>query len=160
MVSPLDLLNPRGRMRRREAWAGGLLLAGLAVVLVWGLVGVTDGRSTSLVATLVLAWPVTVVMAKRLHDRGKTAWPWLLLYLGPTLLLTVLQQLEIGYVWRGGIAYPMSFGRVVFPNNILPNLLSFGALLTGLVGAFETAFLPGENGPNEYGPDPRVFRHE
>lgn len=142
-------LSFKGRMRRRDAWICFLALVVSSIILAFALAQFVPARWVSLTVTVLLTWPILAIAAKRLHDRGKQAPPWLAIYFGATLLLTLLQQFGIGYYWRNGIAFPTGFW---------PNMLSFFALLTGLIGAFETAFGPGENGPNPYGRDPRVYR--
>ena len=135
-------------MRRRDAWICFLALVVSGIILAFALAQILSGRWVSLTITVLVTWPILAIAGKRLHDRGKTAASWLAVYFGATILLTLLQQLGIGYYWRNGIAFPTGFW---------PNMLSFLALLLGLVGAFETAFGPGENGPNAYGRDPRVY---
>ena len=141
------LFSLEGRVRRRDVWLAFLLLGLGVLLLVMALAGWLGGRWTSFVATAVVAWPVVAIVGKRLQDRGRRAWPWLLVYFGPVIVLTILQQLELGYWWRGGIA---------FPSGYLPNLLSFLSLGTSAVGLLDAALMPGENGPNRFGPDPRV----
>ena len=153
-------LSFRERIRRRDAWValGGLAVAALFAASL--LAPLLAGRLASLALTVALAWPVAAIFAKRLHDRGKAPWPWLAFYLGPAILLTVLQQLGIGYLWSGGIAYPMTILDGVLPDlaaRTLPNLLSFLALGTGLAGLFDTLFLPPQPGRNAYGQDPRIL---
>ena len=136
-----------GRLRRRDVWVGAAALGVAAALAALLLLPVLGGRWASLLINAALLWPAVALGAKRLHDRGRPALPWLALYLGPAVLLTVLQQLGLGYIWAGGIAYP---------DGLWPNLLSMLALLTGLFGAFECAFGPGQPGRNDYGPDPRI----
>ena len=138
-------------MRRRDAWVAVLLLLVGAAILAFLLYPWVGVRITSLVVNAALAWPVGAILAARAHDRDLAAWPRLLAYLGPALLLTALQQAGLGYIWAGGIAYPASFW---------PNMLSFAALALGIVGAFQTLFLPGTPGANRWGPDPRIIRYD
>ena len=105
-------------------------------------------RWVSLIVTAGAAWPVAAMFTKRLHDRGKAALPQLAVYLGPTALLSVLQQLTLGYAWsRDGSVFPLDFW---------PNMLSFIALITFTIGLFDGLFMPPERGRNDYGHDPRV----
>ena len=142
------LLDFQGRVRRRDVWVVGSLLGIAALLGLLVLSPLIGGRITSLIVSVAVAWPLAALFAKRLHDRGKRAVPWLALYLGPAAVLTVLQQLGLGYIWAGGIAYPA---------DLLPNLLSFAALGASAWGLFECAMLPGEPGPNAFGVDPRLF---
>ena len=137
-----------GRLRRRDVWVAALALTvgtALATLILLPMLG---GRWTSLVVNATLAWPLLAIGAKRFRDWGRDPRPRLALYLGPAIALTVLQHLTIGYYWRHGIAFPTGFW---------PNMLSFAALLLGLIGAFECFFMPGEHGRNRYGPDPRIM---
>ena len=144
----LFFLSANGRFRRRD-YAVGLFAIAVAVVLVWVILRqLLPFRLVSLILTAGAAWPVVAVFTKRLHDRGKPPLPWLAAYLGPTALLSILQQLGIGYAW--------SADGSVFPLDFWPNMLSFLAAITAVVGTFDGLFLPPERGVNEYGPDPRV----
>ena len=147
----LPFLSLDGRMRRRDAWVAALLLAFAAAIIAFLLLPLAGTRITSLAVNALLAWPVGAIMAARAHDRDRLGWPRLAVFLGPAVLLTVLQQLGLGYVWAGGIAYPASFW---------PNMLSFAALGLGLVGAFQTLLLPGTPGANRWGADPRIVRYD
>ena len=128
----------------------GLLAIAVATAMVWLLLRpVLPFRLISLILTVGAAWPIVALFTKRLHDRGKAAAPSLAIYLGPTAVLSVLQQLSLGYAWsRSGYVYPLDFW---------PNMLSFLALITFMVGLFEGLFMPPERGRNAYGPDPRIF---
>ena len=121
----------------------------VAVMLAWLVLRpFLPFRLVSLILTAGAAWPVAALFIKRLHDQNKRPLPWLGIYLGPTALLSVLQQLELGYDWsRSGAVYPL---------DLWPNVLSFVALITAVVGTFDGLFLRPEYGRNDYGPDPRV----
>ena len=142
------LLSTQGRIRRRDVWVLSIAIVVAAILGAFVLREFIGARAIWLVVSAATVWPIVAVGAKRLRDRGKTPWPWLGLYLGPTLVLTVLQLAGIGYIWAGGIAYPDGF---------VPNMLSFLALIVLLVGLFECAMLPGEPGANRFGPDPRIL---
>lgn len=142
-------LSTDGRFRRRD-FAVGLFALGVAVTLAWLILRpFMPFRLVSLVLTVGTAWPLAALFIKRFQDRGKSPWLPLTIYLGPSALLSVLQQLTLGYAWsRSGYVYPLDFW---------PNMLSFLALGTFLVGLFEALFMPPERGMNAYGPDPRIF---
>ena len=137
-----------GRLRRRDVWVGALALGVAAALAVIVLLPWLGGRFTSLAVNAALLWPVIGLGAKRLRDRGRNPWPWLALYIGPAVLLTVLEHLTIGYYWRGGNA---------FPTGLWPNLLSLFATVIGAYGAAENLLMPGQAGRNEHGPDPRIY---
>ena len=138
----------QGRLRRRDVWVGALALGVAAALVVMLVLPILGGRLTSLLVNAALLWPVIGLGAKRLRDRGRNPLAWLALYLGPAVLLTVLQHLSLGYYWRGGIAYP---------EGLWPNMLSFLATITGVLGAFEGLLMPGQAGRNAHGPDPRII---
>ena len=140
-------LAPYGRLRRRDAWLALLVLVVATALVAYPLVQLVGGRFASLIVNAALVWPIAAVGAKRLRDRGKRAWPWLALYLGPAVLLTILEHLSLGYYWRGAIAHP---------EGLWPNLLSLFATVVGVFGLFENLMMPGQAGRNEYGSDPRI----
>ena len=137
-----------GRLRRRDVWVGMLALGVAAALAVLVLLPWLGPRATSLLVNAALLWPVVGLGAKRLRDRGRNPWPWLALYLGPAVLLTLLEHGGIGYYWVGGIAYP---------TGLWPNLLSLFATIIGLYGLAENLLMPGQAGRNDHGPDPRIY---
>ncbi len=105
--------------------------------------GVLDAALVPMLLTLLFAVAVfyccLAVFAKRLHDRGRSAW-WLLVFvLGPGAIsllggLLSIQDTEIG-TDLGGVCV----------------LIASGISLWGMV---EFYLLPGTAGANRYGPDP------
>jgi uncharacterized membrane protein YhaH (DUF805 family) len=77
--------------------------------------------------------------ARRLHDRGKSAW-WLLLFVGVPALLSALGEL----MSAGGEA------DAAGPAGLMA-LISLPFSIWGLV---EMGFLKGKAGPNRFGEDP------
>jgi len=80
------LLDPRGRIGRRDFWLWGLLLpagAGLVLGLLAGIARLPEVASERAINVLLL-WPLLAVTAKRWHDRDRSAW-WTLLWLVPVL---------------------------------------------------------------------------
>lgn len=116
----------------------------------------TPGSITSLLFSLsflivIILIPV-IVTAKRLHDRNKSGWWQLLLYL-PYILdlfLVIAPLLGLRQAIMRNILEPSSTTTflLVF---ILLRLVSYGAMAWFLV---ELGFL-GPRDPNKYGPDPR-----
>jgi uncharacterized membrane protein YhaH (DUF805 family) len=129
------LFSFRGRINRAKYWVAALIYLFLAI-----LVGVIAGMTASfMIATLlaiIVYIPVMISAAavgvKRLHDRNKSGWWLLLLYLLPT-----------AFGWAG-----MVLGGAM---NAVLSLVSFVISLWALV---ELGFLRGTVGPNQYGPDP------
>ena len=152
------LLSLEGRARRRDVLAGLVTIAVFAVLLallssLW-----LGGRWASLLVTLAVAWPLAGLLGKRYHDRDRAAWPRFVMWFGLTALLVVLQQIEFGYEWKGGRAYPYHFPIEAWPRWVaatLPNLLSLGAAGLATLGVMEALIMPGTDGPNRFGPDPR-----
>ena len=96
-VSPMPLLDdpmppwrlwldPRGRIDRATFWRAGVLaLFGLAVLLraLLDIARWPPDQAEQWVS-LLLAWPMAAVSAKRWHDRDRSAW-WVLLLLLPVV---------------------------------------------------------------------------
>jgi len=152
------LFSFRGRINRAQYW--GFVLLCYAVGAIIGIVihetltkdfietltkdfDFRDPRAWTLVAFgdllfFLFVYSSLAVSAKRLHDRGKRAWPRLLaMYAGP---------------WLIGIA------ALQTPN---PNAGAFAILLTyaAFFAVYIYAFIAlgcrrGTEGPNQYGPDP------
>lgn len=100
-----------GRINRGKFWLG--------VVVLWGVFAVIAILAFALdssalwvlyfIAAIAAIWPSLAIYIKRWHDRGKSGW-WMLVVFIPL----------IGYFWL----------------------------------LIECGFLAGDDGPNEYGPDP------
>jgi uncharacterized membrane protein YhaH (DUF805 family) len=135
------LFSFRGRLNRKPYWLTNLALL-VIVALIVVLVAVLGGASAAtdpfglallpfIVAVVPLAWIGLAVSAKRLHDRGKSAWWLLLFWVLPSVLERVGERIE-------------GFG-------IIFELASIALTIWALV---EMGFLRGIAGPNQYGPDP------
>ncbi|WP_186294414.1 DUF805 domain-containing protein [Bradyrhizobium guangdongense] len=128
------LFNFDGRITRSSYWLSWLLwaIAYVALFILSFLLG-------WLPYLMICLWLIVGLLAlnsniavgrKRLHDRGKSGW-WLLpLYLGPTAC-------EIA-------------GRVSDARNVF-SIVAFGLFAWTII---ELGLLPGTKGQNEYGPDP------
>lgn len=134
-----------GRISRQPYWIGILiLLAGmlLASVAVFGALPTVAGDSQmttviSLVAFFGIIIPAfyasLALAAKRLYDRGKSAWWLLLFYLVPAVL--------------DGTAQALSNANAILVLTLIGAAISIWALI-------ELGFLKGTQGPNRFGPDP------
>lgn len=129
-----------GRISRKPWWICGLILVGIALAFgaAAGATAVLTGAEAlvgiaAIIFVLAIMYPSMALGAKRLHDRGKSAW-WLILFY---VLPNVLEGIG-GYI--GG------------EEGVLPLSVAAGAL--GIWGLVELGFLKGEQGPNAYGPDP------
>ncbi|HEX4302622.1 MAG TPA: DUF805 domain-containing protein [Rhizomicrobium sp.] len=105
--------------------------------------GVLDAAFVPVLLTLLFAVVVfycnLAVFAKRLHDRGRSAW-WLLVFiLGPGLI-------SVGGRWLS-----IQDADVGIDLGDLCVLIAYGVALWGMV---EFYLLPGTAGDNRFGPDP------
>ncbi|MDP1732368.1 MAG: DUF805 domain-containing protein [Devosia sp.] len=166
-----------GRISRKTFWLGilGLVVVNLLIAfLILPLVGVsmmpsfaglTDPSAdaaaiskmiidtmrasawASLVLFVIFAYPAYALMVKRRHDKDNNGMD-VLIYLGLTALLLVVQALGIGYDVT-------TIGEISVPT---PSLIL--TLLSAVVGIYAIylvvvlGFLRGTAGPNQYGPDP------
>jgi uncharacterized membrane protein YhaH (DUF805 family) len=160
-MSPFQILfSPAGRIRRRDYWlySIGLFVAALALQYlvhsaIFGLPGKTlfadgawmRGKTTpyALFAAAVFVvrqWPGFCIVAKRWHDRGRTAWIAVAYFVAANLSLWG----QVAYSVRGA------------PQNVfmqaLIGLPALGLLLWQFV---ECGCLDGTRGPNKYGPSPK-----
>jgi uncharacterized membrane protein YhaH (DUF805 family) len=94
------LLDPRGRIGRRDFWLYGVVaLLGLTLLL-HALLGIAGMRAEIRegVVNLLMLWPAVAVSAKRWHDRDKSGW-WVLVVLIP--LVGWLWALVVNGLLRG-----------------------------------------------------------
>jgi uncharacterized membrane protein YhaH (DUF805 family) len=86
-MSPAQVIfGFNGRLPRKAFWLYGVLgplLVSAMLEMLLGIVGVGE-RKTELLTTALLAWPCIAVSAKRWHDRGKSGW-WVLILFVPVL---------------------------------------------------------------------------
>lgn len=145
MAGVISYFSFSGRANRKRYWLTALALCGLLAVagLVLGLlagiptIGIVFG--VLLFASLA-AWFVALLAnsARRLHDRGKSAW-WLLLFSGLPGLLSGLGSL----ISIGASEDVVAVGSLV-------SVLGLPFSIWGLV---VIGFLKGTVGPNKYGDD-------
>jgi uncharacterized membrane protein YhaH (DUF805 family) len=127
-----------GRINRGKYWLVMLIwiVASVAVVgATFGIAMTSDGAMIGVIASLLVLVPSAVsaiaIGVKRLHDRNKSGWWILLLYMSPGVIDAVGQ--EVG-----------SSGAIF-------SLASFAISVWAIV---ELGCLRGTDGPNTYGPDP------
>lgn len=136
MEQALRYFSFRGRANRQRYWltvlaSAGLMMLGTLLIVAIPVVGWVVGMAVwSAAALMGLA-----VAARRLHDRGKSAW-WLLPMYLPLVVVSLLSELM-----------EVSQGA---PNPVL-SLLTLGFSIWILV---ELGCLRGTVGPNRFGPDP------
>jgi uncharacterized membrane protein YhaH (DUF805 family) len=139
-----------GRLNRAKYWLWILIyFVAIAVVsaVIYAINSPTAGGIVQLAFSIVALISSLAVMAKRLHDRDKSAW-WLLIFvLIPSILLGV------------GIGASV-YGALMTDDSNLGTMTLVGGALTLVAGAFliwafiELACLRGTIGANRYGPDP------
>lgn len=142
-----------GRSRRTELlyyWLAALLLTAILQWLADALLPrLVDGlswreeRIASEAAGLLFLLPFFALFARRMHDQGRTGW-WVLV-LPPLLAMNVYKSLSF-------ILLDPQTGAATLPD--LPwwsSLMALPLVLTHLA----LMLLPGTNGPNRFGPDPR-----
>jgi uncharacterized membrane protein YhaH (DUF805 family) len=137
------LFSFQGRTSRQPYWLVSIAMIALSV-LIWSILafgrgwvlpadtGRSDAVKLLLVASYVpFLWIALAVGAKRLHDRGRSAW-WLLpFYILPSIL-----------EGAGGRAGSLGI------------LFVLASLAITIWAVIELGFLRGAPGPNAYGPDP------
>lgn len=134
-----------GRATRTEvaSYALGALLVSVAVSLVSGLLLDFETRMllTNALA-LALAAPVPALLVRRLHDQGRSArWVWLAVFGFTVWAGRTLVSLALGYETR------ITLDKVIWPLDWLVILANIAMILL--------IILPGTQGPNRFGPDPR-----
>lgn len=127
--------SPSGRISRREFWLYGVLaIIVCSVVLGWIPV-------IGQILSLFFFWAGICIAFKRFHDLGYPGW-WSLLYLVPTLAAAAV--IAVGFI-------STSFLEMAW---LLAKILWGISLLIGLAQLFFVYIRVGEEGPNQYGPDP------
>ena len=139
----LKYFSFNGRANRQRYWLTGLAIFGifLASVVLAGVASLVPLLGPVVIIVLWLALFLAGVAngARRLHDRGKSAW-WLLVFLGvPTIL---------------------SIPGALVKADPSPDAQAFGAFLAllglpfSIWGFVVMGCLKGTDGPNKYGEDP------
>lgn len=101
----------------------------------------------SLVLFAIFAYPIYALSVKRRHDKDNNGFD-VLVYLGLTAVLMLVQALGIGYD-------TMTVGEISVP--VPSMILSILSLIVGIYALYllvVLGFLKGTAGPNQYGSDP------
>jgi len=146
--------SPRHWISRSQYWLGYVLPAfGIAVIL--RLAAVFHGEPSReggpfmtvlLLFYLVALWPGVAVLVKRIHDRNKSGWLALILYI-PLFIGIIVAAFAIASIAAGNIHLGNQlaiFGAIVFA----------GVGIVGIWFLVEFGCLRGTIGANQYGPDP------
>jgi uncharacterized membrane protein YhaH (DUF805 family) len=134
-----------GRINRKPYWMGTLLLiAGwiiLLLVLTFAGVGVGSRAFAAvvLIIQLIMLYPSSALMIKRLHDRNHPSW-WVAFILVPVIL--------------NGLTNALGITGDPLNQNALDYLFMAVTFIIGIWFFIELGCLRGTVGPNEYGPDP------
>lgn len=141
-----------GRISRKGFWLGFLGMVVISIIAGLGLMSVFPGGIALTMGQLILSaglvyiWSAVVV--KRLHDRGKPALPWSLIFVAPGGVMQLMSIFQIGYA-------PVELaGTQVMVPGIGATVAMWGAMAVALWMIVELGFLKGNPGDNEYGPDP------
>ena len=127
--------SPSGRISRRQFWLHGVL-AIIAASIVLGWIPVIGQ-----ILSLFFFWAGICIAFKRFHDRGYPGW-WSLLYLVP--MVAAAAVIGVGFLSTGFLEMAW----------LLAQILSGIGLLIGLAQLIFVYIRIGQEGPNQYGPDP------
>jgi len=132
----LPYFSFQGRTNRQRYWLTTLALYGVLLVTMLVAFGVpVIGGVVGFLVFLAFVAAALAVAARRMHDRNKSAW-WLLIMYLPIFLLSTLSRLA-----------SMSDREVGAASALLSLPFSIWALV-------ELGCLKGTTGPNRFGPDP------
>lgn len=137
-----------GRINRAKWWLGTVIVIAVAIVLYLILSGIVGSQGIQqFILTLLLAYPTTALMVKRLHDRDRPGY-FVYIFWAPTVLSVLggLLGLTMTTVDIGGVTVPQM--------TTLGNILAFASLPIGIWALIELGILKGTDGPNQHGPDP------
>ncbi|MGV6801995.1 MAG: DUF805 domain-containing protein [bacterium] len=162
------LFNPNGRISRKGYWLGFLLPYVIISVLLeyQEAVGVPAGVAAiiSAVVGLFYFWPSIAVPVKRFHDRNMTGW-WVLIF--SLIVIGLLAVAFASFVGRqeyldlmaevnsGNDAAAMQIMQMFF-SSTLSTISIVVAIIVSLIQFIIIGFLPGTEGDNKYGTDPRI----
>ncbi len=154
--------SPSGRISRSQYWLQ-FMLPYMAVVFVLEVIsGIFDKDSGISIAAnaimmifyLIVLWPSIAILVKRVHDRNRTGWTILWLFV-PAVIFTIML-----FVWLGAAIFTAAEGQSVNFTGALGTLgvlvIVLGLIVLGLNIWFFVEFgcLRGTIGANRYGPDP------
>jgi uncharacterized membrane protein YhaH (DUF805 family) len=127
--------SPSGRISRRQFWLHGVL-AIIAASIMLGWIPVIGQ-----ILSLAFFWASICIAFKRFHDLGYPGW-WSLIYIVPMLAAAAL--VAVGFVVTSLLGMAL----------LLAKILSGIGLLIGLAQLIFVYVRVGQEGPNQYGPDP------
>jgi uncharacterized membrane protein YhaH (DUF805 family) len=138
-----------GRISRKQFWLHGVLpLIGVSIVLrilvyvLLIIMPVTMILFADLAIFLILLWPQYCISSKRFHDVGYPGW-YNLLWIIPVILAQALSALDLFLLQFAYLLYVASLTL-----SVIGGLVGLAALIFVYIRA-------GQQGPNQYGPDPQ-----
>jgi uncharacterized membrane protein YhaH (DUF805 family) len=138
------LLSPKGRISGTQFFSciACFMLIMIVIGFALGTVPSFNGPIILSLCWILLAWPLSCLLIKRLHDTGRSArWLWLL---APQAILALLSLAMGGFL-------PAVLLWLMTLLGVLANLSCWSLL-------FFLALKPGDTGNNAYGPDPHTGR--
>ncbi len=149
----MDLFTTfEGRISRRRFWLGFAGIVAIAMIAGLGIVSLfPQGAVLALVQILLsgaIVYLWTAVVVKRLHDRGKSALPWAVVFIAPGVVSQVLNIFKFGY------SEVELAGTSILVPGIRAMALMWAAMAVAIWMIIELGFLKGAAGDNAYGPDP------
>jgi len=156
--------SPAGRISRSQYWLR-FVLPYLGIYYSLQIIGLIAGRQTpvyvaisvtAFILSLVAFWPSIAILVKRVHDRNKSGWWTLFLYI-PTLIFVILLMVWIGAAIVGIAAIGVT-GNVLMPTlgwlGGIVIVMGIAVIGIGIWFFVEFGCLRGTIGGNRFGPDP------
>ncbi|MBV9554565.1 MAG: DUF805 domain-containing protein [Alphaproteobacteria bacterium] len=152
----------RGRISRSQYWLRFVVPYLVVAVVLQTAIALTEPGSGANVAltviyglfVLICIWPHLAVLVKRIHDRNKSGWLCLALYI-PWILFSIALM-----AWLGAVLVAIAAGKsetaavAVGGFMIVVGILGAISLGIGLWFFIEFGCLRGTIGANRFGPDP------
>jgi len=162
------LLSPNGRIGPRHFLRGVVVLLAIAIVnQVLSVYGGLAYAPVSLILSLVLLYGYICVYGKRLHDRGLSAWLFILVFIAYVILDAIIQsilapilapraeELQLGLAdmidrgqWEDAVVFMRDLAREVLFTALL-SILAVNAIF-----AFAMSRLGSDPGRNQHGDPP------
>jgi uncharacterized membrane protein YhaH (DUF805 family) len=154
--------SPSGRISRSQYWLRFMLPYMVVVFITEIMLAISNKDSGIYIAAnvimtifyLIVLWPSIAILVKRVHDRNRTGWTILWLFM-PAMIFTIML-----FVWLGAAIFSAAEGQTVSFSGPLGALgvlvIVLGLVVLGINIWFFVEFgcLRGTIGANKYGPDP------
>ncbi|MCQ3803529.1 MAG: DUF805 domain-containing protein [bacterium] len=147
----------RGRAARSEYW--WWVLAVFIGQVIVGVVGnAIDVPSLGVILSLAVLVPGLAVATRRLHDTGRRG-SWLALWIAVFVILGVIMVVSTGaLIWGAmlGFGDASLFGEDMMIGGAIGVVVSALGMLPVAIWSIVWLAGKGDDGPNQFGPDPRV----